>query len=154
MKGELLLFTEPKQDLRDFMAQISGEAPWTSGQVIGFARGGKMLAIALYTRFEPRGKEYQSCELHLASTSPLWCAPDILYHIFSYPFVQLGCERITGLIYESNLRARKCAEHLGFVEEGRSARVRPNDNLVIYRMFKEDCRWLNYEQNAILRTAA
>jgi RimJ/RimL family protein N-acetyltransferase len=62
---------------------------------------------------------------------------------FAYPFVHLGCKRITGLVRADNARAQRFDEHLGFRQEGalRQAAADGTD-MVVYGMLKEECRWI------------
>jgi RimJ/RimL family protein N-acetyltransferase len=56
--------------------------------------------------------------------------------------VQLGVKRITGIVAESNLAARKFDEHIGFVLETRLKDAHPQGDLLIYVMTPDQCRWL------------
>jgi len=62
--------------------------------------------------------------------------------IFYYPFRQLGVRRVTALIDSRNSASRRLVEHAGFVQEGVMRHAAPNDDVVIYGLLKEDCRWL------------
>jgi len=67
---------------------------------------------------------------------------EFFWAIFDYPFNQLGVKRLTGLVSTANLEAQRVDEHLGFVEEARLAGYFADGDAIIYRMWKEDCRWL------------
>jgi RimJ/RimL family protein N-acetyltransferase len=69
-----------------------------------------------------------------------------LQFCFYYPFVQLGCRRITGLVPSVNLAARKFDENLGFVLEATLKDAHPEGDLLVYVMHKGDCRWLSMEK--------
>jgi RimJ/RimL family protein N-acetyltransferase len=71
-----------------------------------------------------------------------------LKEAFRYPFEQLCVDRITGLVPARNLEAQRFDEHLGFVLEGRARRALPDgDDLLIYGMLREECRWITQEQH-------
>jgi RimJ/RimL family protein N-acetyltransferase len=62
--------------------------------------------------------------------------------VFDYPFNQAKVKRITGLVGEGNIEARKFDEHIGFKLEARLAGAHPTGDLLIYVMRREDCRFL------------
>jgi hypothetical protein len=64
--------------------------------------------------------------------------------IFYYPFVQLGCLRITGLVDVSNQKARLLNKHLGFQPEAVLKRAAEGgQDMMVYVMFREDCRYVS-----------
>lgn len=85
-----------------------------------------------------------SISAHVASRpGALWAHPQILYHIFNYPFNQLNCWRITLPISVNNKRAIAMAEAAGFTREGRCRKAVYNgDDAYIYGMLKEECSWI------------
>jgi RimJ/RimL family protein N-acetyltransferase len=81
--------------------------------------------------------------MHVAAT-PLsrWVNKELLWYAFYYPFVECGCRRVTGLLAESNTTAREFDERLGFKLEARLKDAAPDGDLLVYAMFREECRWL------------
>ena len=72
-----------------------------------------------------------------------WLTPLKVRAIFLYPFVQLGCERMTAWVAKSNNDSRRFVERLGFVMEGVKRRALPRgENEIMYGMLKRDCRWI------------
>lgn len=71
-----------------------------------------------------------------------WLNRHFLHESFKYPFVTLGCKRITGWVEADNLDAQRFNEHLGFKREAilKSAGANGQD-VYIYAMFREDCRY-------------
>lgn len=61
---------------------------------------------------------------------------------FSFPFVTLNCLRVTGLVPSKNEKARSFDERLGFVLEGTKKFAFPDDDELIYGMYRDQCRWL------------
>ena len=81
--------------------------------------------------------------MHVASDgSKRWMTRELLWMVFDYAFNQAKVERLTGLVGEKNWQARKFDEHVGFTQETTLARAHPDGRLIVYRMFREDCRWL------------
>ena len=67
--------------------------------------------------------------------------------VADYIFTDLGCERATGLIEECDQDAIICTEHIGFVEEGRmKAAARDGSDIIIYVLWKQDCKMLNWRK--------
>ena len=76
-----------------------------------------------------------------------WLTRDFLYRCFAYPFIQLKCHRVGGLVREDNLDAQRFDEHLGFKKEGLVRRgADDGTNLILYGMLKEECRWLEMKR--------
>ena len=72
-----------------------------------------------------------------------WMTKDFLWRCFAYPFIQLQCNRITGLVRVDNLAAQKFDEHLGFVKEGLLRKAaKDGTDYIVYGMLREECRWL------------
>lgn len=71
-----------------------------------------------------------------------WCTPEILWCFFSFPFDQLGCTRMTAPVSVANRHSQKFVEHLGFTLEATLEDACKDGNLLLYRLLKQDCRWL------------
>lgn len=125
------------QRIKDF--QISGKGHGTIGLMDG---DGQILAGVVYDMF--RGYDVQ---MHIAAVKDRkWLTKTFLRECFRYPFVQLGVKRVTGLVAASNTDARRFDEHLGFVLEGRVRHgIADGDDLLIYGMLKDECRWIRSE---------
>lgn len=76
-----------------------------------------------------------------------WLCREFLWFCFHYPFNQLGCRTVTGIVPSSNIEARKFDEHLGFTLKATLEDAHPEGDLLIYTMKKQDCRWLNLKRN-------
>jgi RimJ/RimL family protein N-acetyltransferase len=62
---------------------------------------------------------------------------------FRYPFVQLGCNRVTSIVAKSNRKSRNLVERLGARREGCVRDIRgPGKSSILYGMLKSECRWL------------
>jgi hypothetical protein len=72
--------------------------------------------------------------------------PEFLDVIFRYPFEDLGCSKLLGLVASSNLQARRLNEHFGFVPEATLKEAHPDGDLIIYTMTRSQCRWLNLRE--------
>lgn len=106
---------------------------------IGLMDGAEILFGAIYNNFNRT-----TIEMHIAAASgKRWMTKDLLWFCFYYPFVQLGVKRITVVVPETNLDAIAFDKHLGFTFEAALEKAHPDGDLHIYRLFREDCRWLN-----------
>lgn len=79
---------------------------------------------------------------HIAAEGRNWATPWFLGVIFDYPFVQLKCNRITVCVGEQNRDSRRFVGHLGFTQEANLQGAHPTGDLIVYRMFRDDCRYL------------
>ena len=81
-----------------------------------------------------------------------WMSKELLWYAFFYPFIECGCKRVTGLVEEGNLEAREFDERLGFKLEARLKDAAPGGDLLVYAMFRDECRWLGLrDRSAHLR---
>lgn len=71
-----------------------------------------------------------------------WATPEFLFMCFDYPFNQLGCKRITSPVAKTNTHCQKFVEHLGAELEFVMPDACKTGDVLIYRMFKNNCRWL------------
>jgi hypothetical protein len=110
------------------------------GTAIGLGDSEKgLLAAALFEDFNGA-----NINMHVSAVpGRSWLNREFLWFCFYYPFVQLGATRITGLVHSGNAEARRFDEHLGFVLEATLKDAVPGGDLLVYKMTKADCRWLN-----------
>lgn len=80
--------------------------------------------------------------MHVAGVGPNWLSRSYLRAAFTYPFVQLGCRRVSGFVPASNAAARRFDEHVGFQREGLMRHALPDDDIIVYGMLREECRWI------------
>ena len=72
-----------------------------------------------------------------------WLSRDILHRaIFHYPFRQLGCKRISALVYESNTISQDFLTRLGFHREATLVDAAHDGHMFVYALRVEDCTWL------------
>jgi RimJ/RimL family protein N-acetyltransferase len=106
---------------------------------IGFERDGELIAGVMYEGYNGR-----NIWMHVAAlTDKRWLTRSYMKVCFAYPFVQLGVNRISGYVNESNTLARRFDEHLGFKEEARlRGAAADGGDVIIYAMHKEECRYV------------
>ena len=128
-------------------------AEWVGAQIdevyvpdataIGLEQDGELIAGVVFDHYTG-----PSISMHVVAVpGKRWMTKDFLWRCFAYPFLQLQCSRITGLVRVDNLVAQKFDEHLGFKREGlvRKACTDGTD-MILYGMLKEECRWLEIKR--------
>lgn len=66
-----------------------------------------------------------------------WMTRYYLWMVFHYPFVQLGCKRVTAGVPSTNQDSIRFVESLGFELEARLKDAYPNGDLLVYCLRKE-----------------
>ena len=110
---------------------------------IGLVEDGELIAGVVFNLYNG-----PSILMHVAAVpGKRWMTRDYLFRCFAYPFLQLQCNRISGLVRADNFAAQRFDEHLGFVREG-VVRKGADDgtDLILYGMLKEECRWLEIKR--------
>ena len=105
---------------------------------IGLEENGELIAGVVFDHYTG-----PSISMHVAATGKRWMTKDFLWRCFAYPFIQLQCNRITGLVRADNIAAQKFDEHLGFKREGLLRKAaKDGTDYIVYGMLREECRWL------------
>jgi RimJ/RimL family protein N-acetyltransferase len=101
-------------------------------------RDGATIAAAIYDEYNG-----QNVFMHLAAEpGRKWLNRHFLHEAFKYPFLTLHAGRITLWVERRNIDCRRFVHHLGFTQEATLERAAPDGtDVVIYRMFREDCRY-------------
>lgn len=122
-----------------WVADKVSESDFLLARAIGLEEDGELIAGVVYENYT--GK---NITMHVAAVpGKRWLNREFLFRSFAYPFLQLGCNRVTGLVKEDNHDARKFDEHLGFKKEGLLRKACDDgSDLILYGMLKEECRWI------------
>lgn len=133
------------QDARvcEWVARRVDEEKFEGAVGIGLEEDGELIAGVVFNQYTGPG-----ILMHVAAVpTKRWMTRDYLYRCFAYPFIQLNCNRITGLVREDNLTAQRFDEHLGFVREGLMRKACDDgSNMIVYGMLREECRWLGIKR--------
>lgn len=121
-----------------FVSERVALQPVGGMRAIGLERGGKLVAGVVY-----EGYTGHNIWMHVAAEpGSRWLTRDFLRAAFTYPFVQLGVDRVSGYVDASNAAARRFDEHLGFREEAvLKGAARDGGDVILYVMWKKDCRY-------------
>ena len=120
-----------------FVAGELGAQSFGDCRAIGIALGNELVGGVVYNVY--RG---YCVEMSIATTTPKWCTRSVLRALFHYPFNVLGCKRITVLVDVDNEDVRRFDERLGFIYEGTLKEGHPSGDCAIYRMLRDECKWL------------
>lgn len=117
---------------------LNGPVRSVEPTAIGVARNNKIVAAALFTNYQP-----PAIEITFVTTTPRWASRQTIAAILRYPFVQLGCRRVTAITEACNGPARAFLERLGFRQEGLHPDAFPSGDGVSYGLLRKDAeRWL------------
>lgn len=105
---------------------------------IALLENGRIIGGVVYTMYTGNG-----IMMNVAGGYKGWINRAFLRAAFAYPFKQLGCTRVSGLVRADNYAAQQFDERLGFKREGL---VRRGDDdgtdLIMYGMLREECKWI------------
>jgi RimJ/RimL family protein N-acetyltransferase len=106
---------------------------------IGWQVGGKIVSGVAYNDFNG-----PNINAHIATDAPL--TKSFLRAIFDYPFNCANVQRITALVGEGNVKSRHLCERFGFIEETRLQGAHQTGDLIVYRMRRNECKWLELKK--------
>lgn len=145
-----MILDQPKDYNRiaDFVIGKIGHGRKTDNfTAIGVEKDGKIVAGVVYSDFNGR-----NILAGIAGEGKHWLNRDFLWYMFYYPFMQAGVERITARVEANNLQSQRFVEKLGFELEFSMERAGRFGDLLIYRMFREDCRYLERRNDRTQRS--
>lgn len=140
------IVTDQPDRVAEFVGDSLGVSGFANYTAIGLEDDGELIAGVLFDYYNGA-----SINMHVAAIpGRRWLTREYLRFCFWYPFEQLGCKRITGLVPASNKDAQRFDEHLGFELEATLKDAAPDGDVLVYRMFRDQCKWLQikvtYEQ--------
>lgn len=111
----------------------------SDARAIGQERDGEIVAVVVFDGFSD-----VDCNMHIASDgSRRWLTRELLIRAFWYPFIQLGYQRVTGLVPAGNADALRFDEHLGFEREGLHKKAAPDGgDIISLGLLRENCRFI------------
>jgi RimJ/RimL family protein N-acetyltransferase len=128
--------------------QMLGDSNFRDYTALGVVKDHKLLGGVVYHAYS--GHDIQAS---YAFESPRWASRDVLRVLFGYPFNQLGCVRMTGLIARKNKHAREMILRLGFTLEGVHRKAADGrQDAISYGMLKSECKWIKPRERASIGT--
>ena len=140
-----IIVTGQDQRVADFVSKGIGCSSFSNFSTVGLESDGELIAGVVYAEFNGR-----SITCHIYGIGKTWLNREFLWFIFHYPFVQLNVCRITVIIESSNRVSINFVEKLGFIQEATLLKAGSSGDLHIYRMFREECKWLKVSKNGFI----
>lgn len=136
------VYDDPRRVCKWVGDRIAGEDFGEDAVAIGVEDDGELVGGVVYTHY--CGTDIR---MHTAGVGR-WLSRQGLFRFYAYPFIQLGCRRVTGLVRADNPTAQRFNEKLGYVKEG-VLRDADDDgcDLIVYGMTKAECRWIENKKN-------
>lgn len=126
----------------EWVAHRIREYGFGGAQGIGVSIDGEIVGGVVYSDFNGAN----IC-MHVASDgTKRWMQKRALWMWFDYPFNQCGVKRVSAFVGEKNTESRRLCERVGFKLEARLKGAHPTGDMLIYRMFKNDCKWIQHEK--------
>lgn len=101
----------------------------------GIFRGG-----VVYENWTGKGG---SVVIHIGSTDKHWINRDMLWVMFDYPFNQLEVNQAFAQVASKNEECLRFSKSVGWKEVIRLDAVFPDDDMILLRLRREECRFLN-----------
>ena len=136
------LTIDHQETLLGWAASRMGYAlPEDSKAIAVVDQDGAILAVAWLNHFHDQG-----AWAHIAAEEGVrWANRRTLASIFYMPFEFFGLERITARVAADNRRSQNLARGLGFTLEGRERQALNGQDVLIFGMLADECRWLAKE---------
>lgn len=130
-----------------------GIRDWGPCVAIGVIARGKLVAVAVYHQYR-----HPAIEGSFVTIDKHWATRQTVAGLLRYPFIDLGCKRITAITEATNQRTRAFLCRLGFREEGYHPDSFESGDAVSLGLLRKDAaRWLAEEevgQNIAIRSDA
>ena len=124
--------------IADFVAErIGGGRKTDNFTAIGVESNDKLVAGVVYSDFNG-----SNIFAGIAGDGKRWLTPDFLWFMFHYPFEQLKVKRVSACVEQTNIVSQQFLEKRGFELACILKRAGKTGDLLVYRMFKENCRYL------------
>lgn len=136
-----MILLEADKEVAAWVGKRLGIEDFGPNVTMGFAHNGTLIAGAVFNNYR-----HPSIEISFAADSPKWATRGNIACLLQYPFVQLGCLRLTAYIKASNTRARTFTAYLGFDQEGYHPHGFPDDDAVSYGLLREKNRWMTLRE--------
>lgn len=120
---------------------------WVKGRgtAIGKIQDGLLAAGVLYEDWTGT-----NIVCHIAGEGN-WATRDYLRVIFDYPFNQLKAKRITAPVGSNNVKSINLVTRMGFALECTLAQAIPDGDLHLFRMWREECKYIRGNHGRRLR---
>ena len=104
---------------------------------IGFVENNKIIGAVLFTNYDGN-----NIYIHVAFDTPKCVNKKTIKLMFDYIYNQIKCKRATAQCDDTNARIKKLVEGVGFIREGTMRNMAGKNNLAVYGMLREECKWV------------
>jgi RimJ/RimL family protein N-acetyltransferase len=132
--------------LKTWVAKQIGIDGFGPSVAIGVQRDGEIIAAAVY-----HDLRQGQIEASIAATSRRWASRSVLHTLFTYPFYQVGANRLLVQCSEANDKTMKIVRQLGFTEEGRLRQLYAPHDAVLWGMLRKECQWIKEKSNGKIK---
>jgi RimJ/RimL family protein N-acetyltransferase len=133
---------EVSEWVSDQLFNVSGM--FENSTAIGLVKNNKLIAGTVYNNFKTLpNDDPHIIEMSIATIDKRWATKAYLKAIFSYPFTDLGVRRVQILTSTANEGINDLVFRLGFIKEGTLKSAHISGDGYLWRMLKDECRWIN-----------
>lgn len=112
-------------------------------EALGVLFGGDIIGGVIYNEYREIAPNEYDIRMHSAGY-PGWLTKSSLRAFFGYPFLQLNCIRVTGVVAKANRRARQLNNRLGFRDEGCiKDGFGTGRDAILMGMRRAECQWIS-----------
>lgn len=145
----MIVVTENPEGIANFVAQKLKITFWPPYLALGFVADNHRPMCAVVFN------EYNGSNIEMTIYADKGgITRGVIRYISQYVFNQLKCRRLTVRTKKRNKFVLKLAPRVGFTYEHVASRYFPDDDAVVFRMYREDCRWIEQDANLIPARAA
>lgn len=125
------------KEVSDWVADRIGNTTWHDEQAIGIEKDGVIVGGVVVDSYVPNAR----CSIHCAGEGKRWINREFIFVVFDYVFRQLGCQVVINTVDASNTDSLRFTEHIGFTKALEIKNGCGDNDLILFTMQKEDCRW-------------
>lgn len=136
-----MLIYGPTAALSRWAGERLGIADFGPCATIGVVARGNLVAVAVFHQYR-----HPNIEISFVTADKRWSTPQTVRGVMRYPFIQLGCKRLTAITEATNQSTRTFLCRLGFTQEGYHPDAFETGDAVTYGLLRKDAaRWLAEE---------
>ena len=127
-----------KERIANFLIENDAGKAFFNFEALGVEENEKLIAGVVYDSYEPQAR----CSMHCAGIGKRWLTKQFLWMAFDYPFNQLKVNVVINTVSSKNKDSIRFTEHCGFKEVARLEDGAEDGDLIIYALYKKDCKWI------------
>lgn len=127
-----------KERIANFLISQKAWVDANKYEAMGIEDDGEIIAGVVYDSYEPNAR----ISMHCAGIGKRWLTKEFLKYAFYYPFNQLNVNAVINTVSSNNKASIIFTEHCGFKEVARIEGGASDGDLIIYVLYKKDCKWI------------